>query len=72
MVLIIDYGRERCHFNFKDNCEPKANNLGKNLILFVAVLFIGEEWLSLFTLQNTGLARQFRLEILLKIGENTS
>ena len=32
---------------------------GKSLNFFVTVLFIGEEWLSLFTLLNTGLSKQF-------------
>ena len=39
----------------------KGNNLNnwrKYLILFVAVLFIGEEWRSLFPLLNTVLSRQ--------------
>ena len=40
------------------------------MILFVTVLFIEKEWLSLFTLLNTGLSRPFYSEILLKIGEN--
>ena len=33
----------RCHFGFKDICVPKENNCGKWLILFVIVLFIGED-----------------------------
>ena len=43
----------------KHICGPVANNWGKCLILLVTVLLIEEEWLSLFTLLNTGLSRQF-------------
>ena len=45
--------------DYKIICWPKANNLEKCLILFVTVLFNGEEWQSSFTLLNTGLSRQF-------------
>ena len=64
LVLIVDYGRKWCHFSFKGICGPKANNWGKCLILFVTALLIVEEWLSLFTLSNTGLSRQFYSEML--------
>ena len=47
---MIDQERKKCHFCFKDICGPKANNWGMCLILFVTVLFIGEEWLTLLTL----------------------
>ena len=36
-------------FYFLGICQPKANYLGKCSILFATVLFIGKEWLSLFT-----------------------
>ena len=68
---MADYGRRWCHVSFKDICGPKANNWGKCLILFVTILFIVEEWWSLFILLSTGLSRQFCSEMLLKIGENT-
>ena len=71
MVLMFHYGRKWCHFCFSGIYGPKANNLGKCMILFVTVLFIGEEQLSLFTLLNTYLSKQFCFEILLKVGENT-
>ena len=34
------------------------------LIFFLTALFVVEEWLSLFTLLNTGLSRQFYSEML--------
>ena len=34
------------------------------LIFFLTALFVLEEWLSLFTLLNTGLSRQFYSEML--------
>ena len=43
-------------------CGPKANNCWECLILLVAVLFIGEEWLSLLTLLKSDLLRQFCTE----------
>ena len=53
------------------NFWPIANNRRKRLILFVTVLVIVEERLTLLTLLNIGLSRQFYSEMLLKIGENT-
>ena len=50
-------------------CKPKINNWGKYLILFVTVLFIEEECLSLFALLKTGLSRQFCSAKLLQIGK---
>ena len=63
---MIDYGRKLCYFCFKGICGPKGI-IVESLILFVTALFIGEEWLSLVTLLNTGLSRYFYSEILLKI-----
>ena len=60
LVFMVDHERKWCHFNFKGT-----------EILFLTVLFIREEWLSLFTLLNADLSRQFCSEMLLKIGENT-
>ena len=71
LVLMDNYGRKWSHFSFKGICGPKTNIWEKNLIFFVTLVFIVEEWLSQFTLLNTGLARQFCSEILLKISENT-
>ena len=59
------------NFSFKSIFGPKANNLGKCLILFVTILFIGDECLSLFRLLNAGLSRPFCSVMLLKINENT-
>ena len=39
-------------------------------ILFVTVLFIGEEWLSLFTLFKVGLSVEFSSDMLLQISKN--
>ena len=55
------------NFSFKSIFGPKANNLGKCLILLVTILFIGDEWLSLFRLLNAGLSRPFCSVMLLKI-----
>ena len=66
LVLMVDYGGKWCHSSFKGICGPKANNWGRRLSFFVTALFIGEEWLSLFTLINPGLSRQFWFEMLLK------
>ena len=62
-------GRKRCHFSLKVFVGPKGTI--EESVLFVTVLFIREEWLSLFTLLNTGFSGQFRSEMLLKLGENT-
>ena len=40
---MVVYGRKWCHFGFKNICGPKEYNCGKCLVLFVMVLFIGEE-----------------------------
>ena len=68
---MCDFQRKWCHFSFMGNFWPIANNRRKRLILFVTVLVIVEERLTLLTLLNIGLSRQFYSEMLLKIGENT-
>ena len=49
---MVDQERKWCNFGFKAICGPKANNGAKCLILFLTVLFIGEEWLSLLMLRR--------------------
>ena len=60
---MVVYKRKWCHFGFNDICGPKKYNCGKCLNLFVMVLFIGEEQLSLFTQLNTDLSVQFCSEM---------
>ena len=50
---------------------PEVNNSEHCLVLFVTVLFIREECLSLFTLLKTSLSGQFCSKVLLKIYTNT-
>ena len=71
MLMIDYYGRQSCHFCFKGIYGPKANNCRKCLILFVTAVVSRENWLSLITLLNTDLSRQFCSGMLLKVGENT-
>ena len=70
-MVIIDRRRKSCNFCFKVICGPRVNNSGKCLILFVTVLFIGEEWLRLLTLIKTSLSRQFCYQKLLQISKDT-
>ena len=54
---MIDYRGKRCPSCFKSVCGRKENNGGRYLIFFlllllffsVTVLFIGKEWVNLFT-----------------------
>ena len=54
---MVDYREKRCPSCFKSVCGRKENNGGRYLIFFffffffffVTVLFIGKEWLNLFT-----------------------
>ena len=68
---MVNNGRKWYYFCFKGIRGPKVNNCGKCLILFVTVFLIGEGWLTLFTLLNTGLLCEFCSEMLLKIREST-
>ena len=68
---MVDYERKDSHFSFKRICWLKVNNWGKCLILFLQVLSIREAWLSLYTLLNSALSRQFYSEMLFKKDEKT-
>ena len=67
LMYTVDHGKKWCHFLFKSISGSKANNWGKFFILFVTVLLIGEEWLSVLNLSETGRKRQFSSKILLQI-----
>ena len=67
---MVCYERNWCYFSFKGIFWSRVNNWGKCLNLF-AVLFIGEEWLSLFTLLNSEWSMQLYSKMLMKVGEKT-
>lgn len=58
---MVDHGRKWCDFCFKAIYGSEANNWGKCLILFLTVILIKEEWLSLFTVLSAGLSSYFVL-----------
>lgn len=69
-MLMVDQEKKWNYLIFKSIYEPNMNNWGKCLILPAAILFIGEERLSLLTLLKTVLLRLPHFEKLSKIGEN--
>ena len=70
LMSTVAQEKKWCHFNVGGICGPKRINRGNCLILFLTVLFIGKEWLSLLILLKTGLLKLFRFEKLLKIAGN--
>lgn len=49
-MIVVDHGKKWCHCCFKGICGSICDTLGERLILFLTVLFVGEEWLGLLTL----------------------